>query len=143
MKPSPVIRGCWSSTPSCAATHNALGWLLQESGRLDEAASHLGTTLSLRSDFAIAHVNLGGIHEKLGDFAAAEACFRAAVSDEKSRSAALARLAMLLRGGLPEADLELIEEQLAGSDGSDPTRVNLLFGLAGVWDARRSYSRAA
>jgi tetratricopeptide (TPR) repeat protein len=126
-----------------AATHNALGWLLQESGRLDEAASHLRTTLSLRSDFTIAHVNLGGIHEKLGDFAAAESCFRAAVSDEKSRSVALARLAMLLRGGLQEADLELIEEQLSGRDGSDPTRMNLLFGVAGVWDARGSYARAA
>jgi tetratricopeptide (TPR) repeat protein len=126
-----------------AATHNALGWLLQESGRLDEAAYHLTTTLSLRPDFAIAHVNLGGIHEKLGDFAAAETCFRAALADVQARSSALARLAMLLRGGLPDADIERIEEHLAGSDGSDPARMNLLFGLAGVWDARRSYSQAA
>ena len=28
-------------------------------------------------------MNLGGIHEKLGDFAAAETCFRAAVSDDE------------------------------------------------------------
>jgi tetratricopeptide (TPR) repeat protein len=126
-----------------AATHNALGWLLQESGRLEEAASHLRTTLSLRSDFTIAHVNLGGVHEKLGDFAAAETCFRAALSDESSRSPALARLAMLLRGGLPDADLDLIEQQLAGSGASDPTRVNLLFGVAGVWDVRGYYTRAA
>jgi tetratricopeptide (TPR) repeat protein len=126
-----------------AATHNALGWLLQESGRLDESASHLTTTLSLRPDFAIAHVNVGGILEKMGDFAAAETSFRAALSDENSRSPALARLAMLLRGRLPDADIEQIEIHLARSDGSDPTRVNLLFGLAGVWDARGSYSRAA
>ena len=86
--------------PDLAATHNALGWLLQESGRLDESAEHL-RTIACRCDrdFAIAHVNLGGIHEKLGDFAAAEACFRAAIADDKSRSPALARLAMLLRGG--------------------------------------------
>ncbi len=139
--------GCYARMleidPNLAATHNALGWLLQESGRLEEAASHLRTTLSLRADFAIAHVNLGGIHEKLGDFAGAEESFRAAFFDEKSRSTALGRLAMLLRGGLPDADIELIESHLAGSDGSDPTRVNLLFGLAGVLDARGSYARAA
>ncbi len=126
-----------------AATHNALGWLLQESGRLDEASNHLKTTLALRSDFAIAHVNLGGVHEKLGNFAAAETCFRAALPDDNSRSPALARLAMLLRGGLPDADLALIEERLAVSPASDPARVNLLFGLAGVRDARGSYSPAA
>jgi tetratricopeptide (TPR) repeat protein len=126
-----------------AATHNALGWLLQESGRLEESANHLQTTLSLRADFAIAHVNLGGIHEKLGNFAAAESSFRAGLADESSHSPALSRLALLLRGGLPDADIELIEARLAGSDASDPTRVNLLFGLAGVWDCRRSYSRAA
>jgi tetratricopeptide (TPR) repeat protein len=126
-----------------AATHNALGWLLQESGRLDDSASHLRTTLSLRPDFAIAHVNLGGIHEKLGDFAAAETSFRAALSDAQARSPALGRLAMLLRGRLPDADINLIEQHLAGTDESDPTRANLLFGLAGVFDARGSYARAA
>ena len=129
--------------PSLAATHNALGWLLQEAGRLDESVSHLKTTLSLRSDFGIAHVNLGGIHEKLGDFAAAEASFRAGFCDKSSRSTALARLAALLRGKLPEADIELIEQHLDGSSASDPTRSSLLFGLAGVWDARGDYSRAA
>ncbi len=129
--------------PKLAATHNALGWLLQESGRLDESANHLNTTLSLRPDCAIARVNLGGIHEKRGDFAGAEKSFRAALSDVQARPAALGRLALLLRGRLPETDIKLIEEHLAGSDESDLSRVNLLFGLAGVFDARGSYSQAA
>jgi tetratricopeptide (TPR) repeat protein len=126
-----------------AATHNALGWLLQETGHLDESEKHLRECLSLRPDFAIAHVNIGGIQEKLGDLAAAEASFRAAIADEQSRSPALARLAVLLRGDLPDALIELIEERLAGPDRSDPFRVNLLFGLAGVWDGRQSYPKAA
>ena len=119
--------------PKLAATHNALGWLLQESGRLDESANHLNTTLSLRPDFAIAHVNLGGIHEKLGDFAAAETCVPRGASPTYKRALRPWRgWRMLLRGRLPDADIELIEEHLAGSDESDPSRVNLLFGLAGV-----------
>jgi tetratricopeptide (TPR) repeat protein len=126
-----------------AATHNALGWLLQESGHLLESEKHLRTCLSLRPDFAIAHVNIGGLHEKLGDFAAAEASFRAATSDQESCSPAFGRLALLLRGDLPDADLEWIEKRLATSDQSDPSRMNLLFGLASVWDGRRTYSRAA
>jgi hypothetical protein len=99
--------------------------------------------LALRPDFAIAHVNLGGIHEKLGDFAAAESSFRAGISDETSRSPALVRLALLLRGKLPDADVELIGERLAASGQTDSTRVNLLFGLTSVWDGRRDYPRAA
>jgi tetratricopeptide (TPR) repeat protein len=126
-----------------AASHNALGWLLQETGRLEESEQHLRKCLSLREDFAIAHVNIGSMHEKLGNFAAAETCFRAAIPDEQSRSVALARLALLLRGELPEADLELILMRVADCERSEPTRVNLLFGLASVWDGRRSYQKAA
>ena len=128
---------------SLAATHNALGWLLQEAGHLTESEKHLNESLALRPDFAIAHVNLGGIREKLGDFAAAENSFRLAVSDEKSRSPALARLAVLLRGKLPDAELKMIEDYLASALPTDPTRVNLLFGLTSVWDGRGEYARAA
>ncbi len=129
--------------PGLAASHNALGWLLQEEGRLEEAAEHLRRSLELRPEHTIAHVNLGGVHEKLGDFAAAETCFRAALEADESAGLALARLAMLLGGKLPDAERERIEERLARSDASDPTRLNLLFGLAGVCDARKCYARAA
>jgi tetratricopeptide (TPR) repeat protein len=126
-----------------AATHNALGWLLQEDGRLEEAGEHLRRSLELRPEHTIAHVNLGGIHEKLGDFASAETCFRAALSDEQSAGQALARLAVLLGGKLPDADRERIEERLASSDENDPARPNMLFGLASVCDAQKRFSRAA
>ena len=120
-----------------AATHNALGWLLQEAGQLNLSEKHLKQSLTLRPDFAIAHVNLGGIQEKLGDFAAAEACFRAATRDENARWPAFGRLALLLRGDFPDADLEVVERRLEECGSSDPNRVNLLFGLASVCDGRR------
>jgi tetratricopeptide (TPR) repeat protein len=126
-----------------AVTHNALGWLLQEEGRLDESLEHLRTSLRLRPDFGIAQLNLGALHEKLGDFTAAETSMRRALGDPEAAPAALAGLALLLRGSLPEADAQAIQKRLATAGPADPTRVNLLFGLACVWDANRRYAEAA
>jgi tetratricopeptide (TPR) repeat protein len=116
---------------------------LQEEGRLDESSEHLSTALRLRPDQAITHVNLGGLHEKLGDFAAAEASFRMALSDPEAQGPALARLALLLRGKLPDDDRAAIERRLEAANSNDPSRVNLLFGLAGHWDARQRFADAA
>jgi len=129
--------------PEHAAAHNALGWLLQEAGRLAEAAEHLRRSLALRPEHAIAHVNLGDVYQKLGDFETAEMCFRAALQPEQSAGAALARLALLLGGKLPDADRAHIEDRLARSDAADPARIILLYGLAGVHDAQKRYARAA
>ncbi len=129
--------------PDAAVTHTALGSLLQEEGRLEESEKHLQTALRLQPDLAIAHVNLGGIHEKRGDFANAEAAFRIALDDAEADAPALTRLAWLLRDKLPDSDREAIEARLAASDPSDPSCVNLLFGLAAVWDACGNYSEAA
>ena len=130
--------------PGDATAHNALGWLLQEEGQLDRSAEHLRTALRLQPDLAVAHVTLGSLHEKTGDFAAAEACFRTAVDDARSPEPragaagdALARQAARRR---------LQGDRRAGSptpDATDPARLNLFFGLANVWDARRRYPEAA
>ncbi len=101
------------------------------------------TAITVQPDLSIARVNLGGVFEKLGDFATAESSFRAALADEKSKSYALARLALLLRGDLPDADRHQIEQKLAEPDPDEPARVNLLFSLAAVHDAQRSYTKAA
>jgi tetratricopeptide (TPR) repeat protein len=130
--------------PGDGTAHNALGWLLQEEGQLDLSAGHLRTALRLQPDLAVATVTLGSLHEKMGDFAAAEACFRSAVDDDQARSHALARLAMLLRGKLPDDDCKAIEERLeSDANATDPARLNLFFGLANVWDARQRYPEAA
>jgi tetratricopeptide (TPR) repeat protein len=129
--------------PGVATNHNAVGLLLQEEGRLEESEKHLQIALQLQPQLGIAHVNLGGIYETRGDFASAEAAFRTALDDDEARAAALARLASLLRGELPDIDREAIERVLAGPDQVDPSRANLLFGLAAVWDARGNYSEAA
>ena len=126
-----------------AATHNALGWLLQEVGRLDESVEHLRKCLSLRPDLAIAHVNLGGIHEiqvtsppPRRAFARrwnTRRCFRRPWPAWPCCCAGRCRTPISKRSssGWPS----LVR--------TDPARVNLLFGLADVWDARRRYPEAA
>jgi tetratricopeptide (TPR) repeat protein len=128
---------------SLAAAHNTVGWLLQEQARFDEAGEHLRTALRLRPDLGLAHLNLGSLYEKLGDARAAESSLRAALPDPEAGAPALARLAMLLRDKLPESDRAAIEQRLSSTDLADPARINLLFALGYVWDARRRYSEAA
>ena len=54
-----------------------------------------------------------------------------------------ARLAVLLRGKLPDADLAAMEQRLADPKLEDGPRARLLFGLAHVLDARGQWQRAA
>ena len=129
--------------PDDAMAHNALGWLLQEEGRLDDSERHLLTAQRLRPDLSAVQLNLGGLHEKRGDFAAAEACFRSAADDSRTRGHALARLAMLLRGKLSEVDYNKIEKALEDTDESHPSQSHLLFALANVDDARHRFKQAA
>ena len=132
-----------SRYPEDANAHNTLCWLLQEVGQLDLAERHVLTALTLKPDLASARLNMGDLCKVRGDFAAAEAHFRAALDDASSRGLALARLAMLLRARLSDQDLEAMQQQLAVTVASDPARINLLFGLAQVWDARHRFADAA
>src|SRR5262249_33418243 len=54
-----------------------------------------------------------------------------------------ARLATLLRGKLPDADLAALEGRLADPKMADGPRARLLFGLAHVLDGRGDFARAA
>ena len=68
---------------------------------------------------------------------------RLACRSQSGFSLPLARLATLLRGQLPEADLAAVEADLARPEQLREPRGRLLFGLAHVLDARGQYARAA
>jgi tetratricopeptide (TPR) repeat protein len=129
--------------PESAKAHNALGWLLLETGELNEAERTLQAALALKPDLSAARLNLGALAEMRGNFAAAALEYRGAADDEKSRNLGLGRLALLLRGDLPDDDRQAMERQLESTDPSDPTRTSLLFGLAQVCDAQERYPQAA
>jgi tetratricopeptide (TPR) repeat protein len=116
---------------------------LQEEGRLTEAAEHYRTALQLDADLGGAQLNIGGVHEELGELKEAESAFRAALRIQPRFVVAHARLATMLRGKLPDADLAVLEDRLADPQVSGEARGNPLFGFAQVLDGRGDYARAA
>ncbi len=145
---------CWQRVvelnPTLAMAHNNLGWALQQEGRFPEAAACYRRALELDQDYVDARLNQGGLHEELGAMDEAEACYRRAQTLHPRAPGPLARLAVLLRGKLPETDLDAIRrssapvERIANlcHDPCRPVRRRgpLLFGMAHVLDARGDYA---
>jgi tetratricopeptide (TPR) repeat protein len=129
--------------PDRPAARVSYGWALQEQGRLSEAGDQYRAALQSNPDWAAAHLNLGGLAEEMGDLAGAETSFRAALAANPRYALPYARLATLLRGKLPEADLLALQERLADPELGDPPRSHLLFALAHVLDARNDFAGAA
>jgi tetratricopeptide (TPR) repeat protein len=130
--------------PRQPLAHNDLGWALQEQGRLADATSCYRRALELQPNYLDALLNLGFLDEEQGDMAAAEAWYRRGRAAWPRLPGPLARLAMLLRGKLPEAERQAIRNLLDDPRWADaPARGPLLFGLAHVLDASGDYARAA
>lgn len=138
---------CWEKVMALGAENCAarlgLGWAVHEENRWQEARQHYSRAFELQPDSGMAQINLGGIHEEQGELAEAEAAFRNALRLQPRFALPHARLATLLRGGLPDADLAALEDRLADADLGQGPRARLLFGLAHVLDARGNFSRAA
>lgn len=137
---------CWervlASQPNRPSAHCGLGWALHEEGRSTEAASHYREALRLKPDLATARMSLGGLHEENGELAEAENAFRDALKLQPNFALPHGRLATLLRGKLPAADLAALEAKLADPRLADGPRARLLFALGHVLDGRGEYSRA-
>ena len=133
----------FGAEPDRPTTHNALGWALQEEGHLAAAAEHFRTALRLDPAAGSAQLNLGGVHEERGELTEAESAFRETLRIQPRLVVAHARLATLLRGKLPEADLAALEACLADPQVNGEARGHLLFGLVQLLDARGEYGRAA
>lgn len=129
--------------PQCAEAYNGLGFICHEQGRDQDAKKHYEAALQLKPDFAPAHCNLGGLREELNDLAGAEASFREALRLDPNQAGALAHLATMLRGKLPDEDLAALRRMLDQADLLEGKRMVLLFGLAQALDSRKEYAEAA
>lgn len=129
--------------PDDAAAHGNLGAIFEKQGRFDEAAACYRRSLELAPDDADVHLNLGTLHEEMGERAEAEAAYRRALLVQPDHALPHARLAAMLRGKLPAADLAALEQRLVDPE-LDPTlRARLLFALGQTLDARGDYAGAA
>ncbi len=129
--------------PGLGQAHNDLGWALQEQGRLTEAAECYRRALELQPELLDGWLNQGRLHEEQGELAQAEECYRRALAVYPRAPGALARLATLLRGKLPDADRMALRQQLDNPRLAPGLRSSLLFGLAQVHDARGEHAAAA
>jgi tetratricopeptide (TPR) repeat protein len=129
--------------PDSPAMHSNLGVACKEQWKLDEAMACWRRALELSPDFAEVHVNMGSTLAELGDLDAAEESFRAAVRGNPRFAPAHYKLAELLGGRLPDADLETQQRMLKDTTLSDAQRLGLHFSLAQVFDARGDYLPAA
>jgi tetratricopeptide (TPR) repeat protein len=128
--------------PNYAEAHNGLGFVLHEQGQYEEARAKYSEAVRLKPDFAPGHCNLGNVLEELGEFEPALACFREALHHEPDQPAALAQMATMLRGKLPDADLDAMRKALANPRLTPGKRAALRFGLAQVLDAKGIFAEA-
>jgi tetratricopeptide (TPR) repeat protein len=128
--------------PHDADAHNALGWAYQSDGRPAEAEAAYRRALELQPDHLDARLNLGSLHEELGALSEAEACYREAEARQLRSPLPLARRAVLTRGRLSEGDRDRLRFALYRPHGP-LIRLNLLFALAQVADARGEHAEAA
>lgn len=129
--------------PGVAETHNNLGIALKDLGQFDEAADCYHRAMELKPGYADAQSNLGNIFKEQGELNEALACYRQAREMNRRCIPAIAGMATVLRGKLPEAELRDLENLVQSGDLTAPSRVTLEFGLAQVYDSRGDYSRAA
>ncbi len=129
--------------PDHAIAHNALGYILHETGRHEDARRRYEAAIRLNPDLAVAYHNLGVLEEELGNRNLAESHFRTTLRLEPTHATALARLATLLRDSLPDLDVTAIQRRLTEAELAPPDRANLLFGLAQVYDSRNEPAKSA
>ncbi len=131
------------STESRPILQLALGWALQEDGRLEEAAAEYRIAERQAPDMPAVQNYLGGYHEERGELDLAEAAYRQALKLQPNFALPHARLGTLLRGKVSDSDLASLENRLTDPELKPEARGRLLFGLAHVLDARGDYVRAA
>jgi tetratricopeptide (TPR) repeat protein len=129
--------------PDNAEAHNFLGGARHELGHFPSALEHYRTALRLQPDFPAAQCSLGYALEELGQFAEAEQVFREVIGHNPHNARAHVQLACMLRGRLPEADLQVLAGLLADVNLKDHDRTSVHFTLAYVLDGRGDCALAA
>ncbi len=131
-----------AADPESAEAHYGLGLALLELGQLDESEVALREAIRIKPTQAAPLVALGRLQSERGDFDPACQSARTALALRPKFADAYCLLANILRGRLPDTDIQVMQGLLDQKYLEDRVRARLHFSLAGVLDARGFYSVA-
>jgi tetratricopeptide (TPR) repeat protein len=129
--------------PELAEAHQGLGEALLELGSLDEAETCFREAMRIDPSLPSPWVSQARLLAERGDFELSCDTARQALARRPELAGAWMQLACNLKGRLPVTDIQAIEDLLNQRYLSDDSRSQLLFGLAGTFDAQGDFARAA
>ncbi len=129
--------------PDNAEAHHGLGRALLEQGRLDEAETCFREAMRVDPSLPSPCVSLARLLAERGDIELSCQMARQALAQRPDLADAYSQLANNLKGRLPAADVQAMENLLHQRYLPDDSRSLLLFALAGVLDEQGNYARAA
>ena len=132
-----------AQAPDVAEGHEGLGTALLEQGRLDEAESSFKRAMEVDSSRPGPWTLMARLLAERGDFEGSCQAARHALTLRPNLVDAYAQLAFNLKGRLPDADIRAMDALLRHNHLPEVRRSLLLFGLAGVDDARGHYGASA
>jgi tetratricopeptide (TPR) repeat protein len=132
-----------SSDPESAEVHHGRGLAFLEESRLDEAEACFREALRVDPTLAVSWTGLARIQAERGDFEQSCQSSRSALAVCPNLGEAYWRLAVILKGRLPDPEFQAMEALLGDESLSNDARAMLKFGLASVLDGRGLYSQAA
>jgi tetratricopeptide (TPR) repeat protein len=130
-------------TASPADAQLAQGLTHLKENRQDDAERCFHQALRLAPELAAAWIGLARVHEERGSFDEACRAARQALEVQPRQAEAYWRLAFILRGRLPDADVQAMQSLANDPEMSADARALLGFGLAAVLDPRGQYREAA
>jgi tetratricopeptide (TPR) repeat protein len=128
---------------STAAAHFEQGVALLRAGRHDAAETSFRQALTVDRTLATAWAGVSQVQAERGEIELSCASARSALAVNPKLAEAHWRLAITLRGRLPDAEVQAIERLIDDPSMSAGARAFLHFGLGAVLDDRRLHAQAA
>jgi tetratricopeptide (TPR) repeat protein len=108
-----------------------------------EAQAELEKAIAIKPDFTAAWLNLGNLHEDLGDLAGARQAYESALRADPVSGRARARLGSILaHQGVPSDAIAYLEASAAAVRPGSEDAAEVCFALGNVLDAAGDYPRA-
>jgi tetratricopeptide (TPR) repeat protein len=126
-----------------ADAHHGLGVSLLEQGELDRAEAYFREALRQNPTLAISWAALARLQAERGDLEQSCESARSALTANPDLIEAYWRLAINLKGKVPDAEFQAMHARLESKYLAAPSRAMLLFALAAVYDGRGQFARAA